>query len=149
MCSCPWSWEQVWASERRCYTCILSLAETLLIRSIHQKQNITWWRHQMETFSPLLVLCAENSPVNVKSPHKGQWRGAMLFSLIFALDKRPSKQSWGWLFETPSRTKWRHSLFHMLVTSLEPLHELNQRKFSRVIHEVLKFCILVTWFAKN
>ena len=22
-----------------------------------------WWRHQMETFSALLVICAENSPV--------------------------------------------------------------------------------------
>ena len=40
----------------------------------------TWWRHQMETFSALLAICAGNSPVN--SPHKGQWRGALLFSLI-------------------------------------------------------------------
>ena len=31
-----------------------------------------WWRHQMETFSV--------SPVN--SPHKGQWRGTLMFSLI-------------------------------------------------------------------
>ena len=38
----------------------------------------TWWRHQMETFSALLALCVENSPV----PHKGQWRGALMFSLI-------------------------------------------------------------------
>ena len=30
----------------------------------------TWWRHQMETFSVLLGLCAGNSSVN--SPHKGQ-----------------------------------------------------------------------------
>ena len=44
--------------------------------------SITWWRHQMETFSALLVLCAgiHRSPVN--SPHKGQWRGAFMFSLI-------------------------------------------------------------------
>ena len=38
----------------------------------------TWWRHQMEPFSALIVLCAVNSPVN--SPHKGQWRGAWMFS---------------------------------------------------------------------
>ena len=44
----------------------------------------TWWRHQMETFSALLALCAGNSPVPVNSPHKGQWRGALLFSLIYA-----------------------------------------------------------------
>ena len=41
-----------------------------------------WWRHQMETFSALLALCAGNSSVPVKSPHKGQWRGALMFSLI-------------------------------------------------------------------
>ena len=42
----------------------------------------SWWRHQMETFSALLALCAGNSPVN--SPHKGQWRGAFMYSLICA-----------------------------------------------------------------
>ena len=26
--------------------------------------SITWWRHQMETFSAILVHCAVNSPVN-------------------------------------------------------------------------------------
>ena len=41
-----------------------------------------WWRHQMETFSVLLAICVgiHRSPVN--SPHKGQWRGALMFSLI-------------------------------------------------------------------
>ena len=43
-----------------------------------------WWRHQMETFSALLALCAGNSPVPVNSPHKGQWRGALMFSFICA-----------------------------------------------------------------
>ena len=38
----------------------------------------------METFSALLALCAGNSPVSVNSPHKGQWRGALMFSLICA-----------------------------------------------------------------
>ena len=44
----------------------------------------TWWRHQMETFSALLVLCAGNLPVPVNSLHKGQWRGALMFCLICA-----------------------------------------------------------------
>ena len=38
----------------------------------------------METFSALLALSAGNSPVSVNSPHKGQWRGALMFSLIYA-----------------------------------------------------------------
>ena len=36
------------------------------------------------TFSALLALCAGNSPVPVNSPHKGQLRGALTFSLICA-----------------------------------------------------------------
>ena len=43
-----------------------------------------WWRHQMETFTVLLDLCEGNSPVSVKSLHKGQWRGALMFSVICA-----------------------------------------------------------------
>ena len=42
----------------------------------------SWWRHQMEIFSALLAICAGNSPAPVKSPHKGQWRGTLMFSLI-------------------------------------------------------------------
>ena len=38
----------------------------------------------MDPFSALLALCAGNSPVPVNSPHKGQWRGALKFSLIRA-----------------------------------------------------------------
>ena len=44
--------------------------------------NYAWWRHQMETFSALLALCAGNSPVTVNFSHKGQWRGTWMFSLI-------------------------------------------------------------------
>ena len=45
---------------------------------------MSWWRHQMETFSALLAICAgiHRSPVN--SPHKCQWSGALTFSLICA-----------------------------------------------------------------
>ena len=42
-----------------------------------------WWRHQMETFSAWLALCAGNSPVPVNSRHEGQWRRALMFSLIY------------------------------------------------------------------
>ena len=44
----------------------------------------TWWRHQMETFPRYwpFVRGIHRSPVN--SPHKGQWRGALMFSVICA-----------------------------------------------------------------
>ena len=52
-------------------------------------RNIWWtfwsrWRHQMETFSALLALCAGNSPVTGEFPAQGQWSGVLIFSLICA-----------------------------------------------------------------
>ena len=48
-----------------------------------QYSTLTWWHHQMKTFSVLLALCVgiHRSPVN--SPHKGQWHGVLMFSLIY------------------------------------------------------------------
>ena len=42
--------------------------------SMRRRYLNSWWRHQMKTFSALLVICVGNSPV--------QWRGALMFSLI-------------------------------------------------------------------
>ena len=47
--------------------------------------SISWWRHEMETFSALLAICAGIHRSTVNSPHKGQSRGALMFSLICAL----------------------------------------------------------------
>ena len=46
--------------------------------------TFTWWRHQIETFSALLAFLPgiHRSPVN--SPHKSQWCGDLMFSLICA-----------------------------------------------------------------
>ena len=40
------------------------------------------WRHQIETFSALLALCVGIHRWPVNSPHKGQWRRAVMFSLV-------------------------------------------------------------------
>ena len=61
----------------------------------------TWWRHQMETFSALLAICAGNSPV----------------------PKWLSEQSWGGWFETSSRPLWRHrNGHHMFASRLNIVH---------------------------
>ena len=54
------------------------------VRCWWPSQDISWWRHQMETLSALLDLCAGIHQWPVNSPHKGQWRGALKFSLICA-----------------------------------------------------------------
>ena len=68
----------------------------------------TWWRHQMKTFSALLAICAGNSPVLDEFP--AQRPVARRFDVFFdlRLNKRLSKQWWGWWFETLSCPLWRH-----------------------------------------
>ena len=75
---------------------IQNILHTFYISS--QYQSKSWWRHQIETFSALLVLCEGNPPPPiiggfsgrgihrspVDSPHKGERRGASMFSLICA-----------------------------------------------------------------
>ena len=68
----------------------------------------SWWRHQMETFSALLAICAGNSPVPGEFPT--QRPVTRSFDVFFDLrpNKRLSKQGRGWCFETPSGPLWRH-----------------------------------------
>ena len=67
-----------------------------------------WWRHQMETFSALLAICAGNSPVLGEFP--AQRPVTRSFDVFFdlRLNKSLSKQWWGWWFETLSHPLWRH-----------------------------------------
>ena len=69
---------------------------------------LSWWRHQVETFSALLALCAGKSPVTGDFP--AQRPVTQTFHVFFdlCLNKRLSKQLWGWWFEAPSRSLWRH-----------------------------------------
>ena len=69
----------------------------------------TWWRHQMETFSALLAICAGKSPVPSEFPAQRPVTGSFDAFFDLHLNKRLSKQSWGWWFETLLRPLWRHS----------------------------------------
>ena len=68
----------------------------------------SWWRHQMDTFSALLVLCEGNPQSPVDSPHKGQWRQGFDVFFDLRLNKRLSKQSRRRGFETSWHSLWRH-----------------------------------------
>ena len=68
-----------------------------------------WWRHQMETFSALLALCAGNSLVPGEFPAQRPVTRNFDVSFDLSLNKRLSKQSWGWWSETPSSSLWLHS----------------------------------------
>ena len=71
---------------------------------IFKRSAKSWWRHQMETFSALLAICAGNSPVT------GEFPATRNFDVFFdlRLNKWLNKQSWGGCAETPSSPLWRH-----------------------------------------
>ena len=70
--------------------------------------TMSWWRHQMETFSALLALCAGNSPVTGKFTAQRLVARSFDVFIDLPLNKRLCKQSWGWWFETLSHPLWRH-----------------------------------------
>ena len=96
---------------------------------------ILWWRHQMETFSALLAICAGNSSSPVNSPHKGRWRGALMFSLICA-----------WMNDWVSNRDLRRHRIHYDVTVMsilpwlktESCHDANLISSSLVAPELVK-----------
>ena len=61
--------------------------------------TLSWWRYQMETFFALLT-----GEIPAQRPVTRSFD--VFFDLC--LNKRLSKQSWGWWFMTPSRSLWRH-----------------------------------------
>ena len=74
----------------------------------------SWWRHQMETLSALLALCAVTGEFPTPRPV------ARSLDVFFdlCLNKRLSKQSLGWWFETPSRSLWRNCIVELCLCSL-------------------------------
>ena len=78
--------------------------------SIQHIVKFSWWRHQMETFSALLAICAGNSPVPGPGEFLTQRPVTRSFDVFFdlRLNKRLGNQWWGWWFETLSRALWCH-----------------------------------------
>ena len=69
---------------------------------------LAWWRHQMETFSALLARCAKNSPITGEFHTQRPVKRSFDVSFDLRPNKRLCKQSWGWWFEMPSGSLWRH-----------------------------------------
>ena len=62
---------------------------------LYDWNDITWWRHQMETFSALLALCTGNSPVTGEFPSQRPMTRNFVVYFDLRLNKRLSKW-WGW-----------------------------------------------------
>ena len=76
--------------------------------SMWYRYSDSWWRHQMETFFALLVICAGNSPVTGEFPTQRPVTRSFDVFFDLRLNERLSKQSWGWWFETQLRSLWRY-----------------------------------------
>ena len=68
----------------KCNQCRTLRQKGDIVMSVIRIICISWWRHQMATFYALLTFVSGNHRLPVSSPHKGQWRGAVMFSLICA-----------------------------------------------------------------
>ena len=69
---------------------------------------ISWWRHQMETFSALLAFCAGNSPVTGEFPTQRPVTRSFYVFFDLRLNQQLSKRWKRRWFETPSCSLWRH-----------------------------------------
>ena len=68
---------------------------------------LTWWRHQMETFSALLALCGGNPPVTMRFPPQRPVKRYFDVFFDLRLNKRLSKLSRCRWFEALSLLLWR------------------------------------------
>ena len=79
-----------------------------IMRQKESRWIITWWRHQMETFSAVTGPLWGNSPVIGEFPSQKPVTRSFDVFFDLRLNRRLSKQSWDWWFETPSGSLWRH-----------------------------------------
>ena len=132
-------------SHRNSNPCRVLMGET------HTRES-SWWRHQMETFSALLALCAGNSPINVEFP--AQRPVTRSFDVFFdlRLNKRLSKQSWGWWFETLPRPLGRHSNVKRMDLWIEigvGVGCEDEFAFSQIVWYVIHWKMAWSWHLRN
>ena len=75
-----------------------------------KQSYLRWWRHQMKKNSALLALCAGNSPVTGEFPTQRPVTRNFYAFFDLRVNKRLSKQSWGWRFE---------NAIELIITSLQ------------------------------
>ena len=88
------------------------LLKLLSVSNMLLKSNINRWTNWM--VSPLMMTSSNGNFFRVTDTLCGEFPSqrpvTSSFDIFFdlSLNKRLSKQSWGWWFETPLRSLWRH-----------------------------------------
>ena len=119
---------------REYWKSINTIRPKMYVQLVYNQKTAQWWRHQVETVPPLLALCAGKSPVTGEFPtHRPVTRNIeVLFDLH--LNKRLSKQSLDWWFETPSRPSWRHWMTTLPYNYSMGYNVLTPRDFIGSLH---------------
>ena len=105
--------------------------------------GVTWCRHHMETLSALLAICTGNSPVDGEFPAQRPVTRNVDVFFDLHLNKRLSKQWWGWWFETPSRPLCRHCNVPSISFPYLTL------QYTDVVYTLLAPCCDLLWFGTS
>ena len=100
--------------------------------------GVTWWRHQMETFSALLALCEGNPRVTVGFPT--QRPVSRSFDIFFDLRLNIGRAKRLW-FETQSRSFRRHC---SVIGLFWPNYAIRRHRSGLTLDHVM----LVAWWHK-
>ena len=99
-------------------------------------------------------LCEGNPPVTGGFPHKGQWRGALIFSLIYAWTN-------GWANNRDADDLWRHRAHYDVIVMFHPalVHSVIQSlqkqtsrglMFSQIeVNDIDYICIYLEFYDNN
>ena len=98
----------VWRTQDRLKTNKRKSCITTVVTVEINGRDVLGWRHQMETFSALVAICAGNSPVPGEFPTQRPVTRSFDVFFDLRLNKRLSKQWWSWWFATLSHPLWRH-----------------------------------------
>ena len=102
------------------------------IDTCHRRLGYLRWRHQMETYSALLAICAGNSPVPGEFPTQRPVTRSFDVFFDLRLNKQFSKPSRGWWFETLSRSLWRHRNVKTRESALLTFFMINRWEGTRI-----------------
>ena len=124
----------------RAFCHYLNFSIHISLRSNINRKHLSWWRHQMETFSALLAICAGNLPATGEFPT--QRPVTRSFDVYFYLlpNERLSKQWWGWWFETLSSPLRRHRNDGRNDHMVDFWEKLTSHQISIILTVELSFC---------
>ena len=114
-------WIYAFNNHGEIYLSMIKVENTDMARN---HDDVIKWKHFPRYWT--FVKGIHQSPVN--SLHKGHRREALIFYV--RLHKQLSKPSWGWRFETPMRSLWRHCNAFLASWSIQYCYVLSYHGYT-------------------